>query len=171
MIVPEGCERWLKVQRPQGDYRKEIELDFLMIEPHLPERVESILDIGCGMAGIDVFLKRKYPTARLELLDGDGDMRPSYGFNRRCKPYNSRQATAELLKANGVSIDRWHDIGTKDELKADLVISLISWGFHYPLAMYKASGLCIADLRREYEEPRGKVIYQALKYDRCVFAC
>lgn len=170
LIVPDECAGWLKVQRPQGDYQTEIEQDFLQIEPHLPSEVNSILDIGCGMAGIDVFLKRKYPNARLELLDGEGS-RVTYGFSQSCKPYSSRAATESMLLANGVKCDLWHDSGTKEELKADLVISLISWGFHYPLDKYKVSGFCIADLRRNNEPARGQIIFSALKYDRCAFRC
>jgi hypothetical protein len=170
LVVPEKCVRWLQAQRPQGDYQKEIELDFLMIEPYLPEKVDSIIDIGCGMAGIDVFLKRKFPNARLELLDGDGEQ-TNYGFSKVCKPYNSRECTTEFLAANGVKCDRWHEAYTKEHLKADLVISLLSWGFHYPLGMYKVSGFCIADLRKSHEEVRGKVISEATKYHRCAFTC
>jgi hypothetical protein len=142
-----------------------------MIEPFLPSNVESILDIGCGMAGIDVFLKRKFPSARLELLDGDGKHQAAYGFSPDAKPYSSRAATSALLEANGVSCDRWHEAGTKEELKADLVISLLSWGFHYPLSTYKVRGFCIADLRKSHEKPRGTVIFQAPKFERCAFAC
>lgn len=170
LIVPAQCEGWLRVQRPQGDYQKEIEQDFRIIENHLPERVESIIDIGCGMAGIDVFLKRKYPAARLDLLDGDGKFQ-SYGFSPTSKPYSSRACAEELLAANGVKCDGWIDVGTNDQLKADLVISLLSWGFHYPLSAYNVSGFCIADLRKGHEGRRGVVIYEAAKYDRCAFLC
>lgn len=171
LVVPEVCVEWIKKQRPQGDYQKEIVEDFAAIEPHLPAEVGSILDIGCGMAGIDVFLKRKYPKAKLWLLDGDSDSHHKYGFKRKSVPYNSPAATAALLKANGVGFDRWIDAGTKEKLEADLIVSLLSWGFHYPLDTYQVSGLCIADLRNEYEEPRGTVITEAPKYKRCIFRC
>lgn len=170
MLIPDECLGWIKIQRPDSDYPKGLEEDFKSIEPHLPEKVESILDIGCGMAGIDVFLKQKYPNAYLSLLDGDGKF-PMYNFRPNCKPYNSRKSAEALLEANGVKVDRWHDVGTQEELKADLVISLISWGFHYPLSVYRVSGFCIADLRRKNEPSRGKVIFSAAKYDRCAFTC
>jgi hypothetical protein len=165
LVVPNECWRWIKLQRTDG---YAIEEDFRMIEPYLPDRVESILDIGCGMAGIDVLLKRKFPHARLELLDGDGEV-GSCGFTSVIG--NSRKATEALLKANGVECDRWHEVGTKEELKADLVISLLSWGFHYPLDTYRVKGFCIADLRRGKEDTRGVVIAAAQKYRRCAFVC
>jgi hypothetical protein len=170
VLIPKECEGWIKVQRPQGEYLETLEEDFRIIEPHLPEKVESILDIGCGMAGIDVFLKRKFPNATLALLDSDGD-ETTYGWHAVCNPYSSRKSAEALLAANGVKADRWHDVGTQEELKADLVISLISWGFHYPISTYKVTGFCIADLRRKNEKPRGKIIASMLKSDRCAFVC
>lgn len=170
LVLPEECVGWTHVQRPGADYLKSVEEDFKQIEPYLPENVESILDIGCGMAGIDVYLKRKFPNARLELLDGDGKHQ-AYGFRSDTKPYSSRVAAEKLLEANGVKLDRWHEPFTKDHLKAGLVISLISWGFHYPLNAYKVSGFCIADLRRPQEPARGTIITKTAKYDRCAFTC
>lgn len=171
MLIPEECLPWIKKQRPDSDYLKELQEDFAAIEPFLPERVGSILDIGCGMGGISVLLKKKYPEARLELLDGDNAGDAMYGFNLVCHPYNSREATEAFLKANGVSCGKWHDVGTQEHLKADLVISLISWGFHYPLSTYKVSGFCVADLRKKREAPRGRVITETFKYNRCAFVC
>jgi hypothetical protein len=170
VLIPEECLGWIKIQRPDCDYLNSIEQDFKEIEPHLPERVDSILDIGCGMAGIDVYLKRKFPNASLSLLDGDGKF-PMYNYRANCPPYSSRKAAESLLTANGVKVDRWHDVGTQEELKADLIVSLLSWGFHYPLGTYKVSGFCIADLRKAKENRRGKVITSAAKYDRCAFLC
>ena len=170
LIVPKQCEVWLSKQRPQGDYQKDIQNDFETIEPFLPKKVGSILDIGCGMAGIDVFLKRKYPSARLELLDGDGK-NDKYGFSPRYEPYSSKNATEAMLEANGIACDKWYEAGTTEALKADLIVSILSWGFHYPLSTYKVSEYCIADLRKGHEEPRGVVVYEALKYKRCAFTC
>lgn len=168
ILIPESCLKWAKAQRPDSDYLTGLLHDFKTIEPHLPIEVSSILDIGCGIAGIDVLLKRKYPRARLELLDGDGD-KTVYGWHENKNLiYNDRKATEDLLRANGFSVDRWHDVGTKEHLKADLVISLISWGFHYPLSTYKVSGYVIADIRRGRESVDGKVIHRTQKYDRCV---
>ncbi len=144
--------------------------DFAGMEAHLPDQVESILEIGCGMAAIQVFLKAKYPEARLELLDGDTVTKEGgSGYSTNPDVYNSRARTEMLLEANGISVDRWHDVGTKEHLKADLVLSMASFGFHYPLSTYKFSGLAIMDLRRGVEAKRGKVIFVGPKYDRCMW--
>jgi len=181
LIVPDACVTYIRWQRsrysvakvpdPQEVKRRygaHVAEDFSGMTPHLPARVETILEIGCGMAAIQVFLKRRYPAARLELLDGDGenvvgDYRPT------SEPYNSRAHTELLLAANGVAVDRWHDVGTHELLRADLILSLASWGYHYPLATYRARGFAIVDLRRGREAQRGKVIFRGPKYDRCAF--
>ena len=149
MKVPDECLKWIVLHRTHL-YVRSIEEDFNGMEPYLPSECSSILDIGCGMAGIDVLLARRYPHAQLHLLDGDGDesnfrggMKPSM------LPFNSRGAADQLLAANGVTKQVWHDIGTQD-LKADLVISLLSWGWHYPLETYRVRAkTTIADVREK----------------------
>lgn len=188
MIVPDECVkylRWQRLARVKSDegvklmYAEWVARDFTEIEPHLPERVYSILDIGCGMAGIDVLLKRRYPDAHLSLLDGDGanlvrEGTPSASgrgkWNKTLKPYSSRKHAEMLLTANGVTVDRWHDVGTTEPLEADLIVSLFSLGFHFPLSTYRLKGLCIADLRRGKEPARGQVIASGAKHDRCMWA-
>lgn len=170
LIVPPECVEVVRKFRPHGDYAKDVEADFLMIEPHLPERVDSILDIGCGLAGLDVFLKRKYPLAHLSLLDSDGED-PVYGWGETNNPYGSRKLADAMLDANGFKADRWLNAGTTEKLKADLVVSTIAWGFHFPLSSYEVEGYCIADLRKHYEKERGTVIFDNGKSVRCAFQC
>ena len=152
------------------EYIESLKSDFEQIEPYLPESVDSILDIGCGMAGIDILLKQKYPEAKLYLLDGDGpkeDWRG--GFESEMKPFSSREVATEFLKSNGVTVDRWYDIGTQD-IEADLVISLLSWGWHYPLETYKVKAKTIICDNRG--EAKGELIcpltmHGKLKGHRC----
>lgn len=180
IVVPDAAAPWIRLQRTNfrnhGDaqakhaYATDVLADFAQLEPHLPERVESILDIGCGLAGIDVLLKRRYPDAKLYLLDGDGDeTRSGWNPDGDLGAFNSRAATEELLKVNGIVPDGWYNIGSSKHLKADLVISLASWGYHYPLSTYRVSGLCIADLRKSAEPARGTVIREYKKRNRCIW--
>lgn len=151
-------------------YAAHVAEDFAGMEPHLPASVNSILEIGCGLAAIQVHFKQRYPNARLELLDGDEVTRAGgAGYSNTPDIYNSRRHTEMLLAANGVTVDKWHDIGVKYLLEADLIISMASFGYHYPLSTYKIKGLCIIDLRRKAEPQRGKVIFAGPKYDRCMF--
>lgn len=168
LILPEECLTAIKAFRTSGDYLNDVQQDYAQIEKHLPEKVGSILDIGCGLAGIDVLLKRKFPAARLMLLD-DPTGPPYYNFERGMAPYGDRAATEAFLLANGVHDVEWINAGS--ELEADLVISTLAWGFHFPLDAYKVKGFCIADLRRGKEGARGVVIAESRSYLRCAFQC
>lgn len=154
-------------KRPDA-YAKTLEQDYKMMLPFLPDSVESILDVGCGMAGIDILLKRHYPAASLWLLDGDGAEKRD-GWNETLNAFSSRTAADELLAANGVKADCWIDVNTSELLKAELIISLASLGYHYPLSTYRLNGLCIMDLRDLSEPVRGRVIFKGKKFSRCVF--
>lgn len=183
LIIPEACVPYIRYQRSRYAERKvpdpaevkrryaaHVAEDYAWMAPHLPERVETILEIGCGMAALQVFLHERYPGARLELLDGDTVSNAGgAGYSTTPDVYNSRARTEELLAANGVTVSRWYDIGTKDLLEADLIISMASWGYHYPLATYRTRGFHIVDLRRGAEPRRGTVIFEGPKYDRCAF--
>jgi hypothetical protein len=183
LVIPDACVPYIRMQRSRYIERKcpdpeevkrryaaHVAEDFAGMEPHLPATVNSILEIGCGMAALQVFMKSRYPDARLELLDGDKVTREGGGgYDDKPDVYNSRAHTEMLLAANGVKVDRWHDLNTKDLLEADLIISMASWGYHYPLATYRTRGLHIVDLRRGPEKQRGKVIFTGPKYDRCMW--
>lgn len=183
IVIPDSCVQYIRYQRSRYIERKcpdpeevkrryaaHVAEDFAGMLPHLPEHVDSILEIGCGMAALQVFMKRRYPDASLELLDGDTvSKQGGAGYSSRPDVYNSRKETEALLAANGIQVDRWHDIGTKEPLRADLIISMASLGYHYPLNTYRLNGLCIVDLRRGEEQRRGTVIFEGPKYDRCLF--
>lgn len=169
IVMPPECLSAANRHRPKVDYAQSVAYDFNMIEPHLPEHAASIIDIGCGVAGIDVHLKRKYPDAHLTLLDSDGEA-CNCGLSDNGGAGGDRKAAEALLSANGVRVDRWLPIGCTELLEADLIISLLSWGFHYPLSAYKAKGFCIADVRFWQPSP-GKVIWKAQKSNRMAWTC
>lgn len=184
MIIPDECVPYIRMQRSRfikskvpddSDvkrlYAEWVARDFADMIPHLPERVDSILEIGCGMAALEVFMKHRYPNARLELLDGNFVSREGgAGYSDNPDVYNDRALTELLLGANGVTVDRWHDIGTKELLQADLIISMASFAYHYPRSTYRIKGFTILDFRRGVEKnPPGEVIFVGPKYDRRAF--
>jgi SAM-dependent methyltransferase len=118
--------------------------DLESLRPWLPERATSVLDIGCGLGGIDILLHRHYApdSPRLTLLDRDG-VSPDvfYGYEDDAAHYTSLADARRLLEENGVppaditTCDADRD-GYPATGRFDLVISLISWGFHYPIETY-----------------------------------
>jgi SAM-dependent methyltransferase len=121
-----------------------LERDMNSLRPFMPERAESVLDIGCGLGGIDLLLHRYYApeSPSLALLDRDS-LSPEvfYGYEDVAASYSSLAHAREFLEENGVPEG---DIETFDAAgdgypaggRFDLILSLISWGFHYPLSTY-----------------------------------
>lgn len=86
-----------------------------------------------------------------------------YKFERRGSFYSSLQVARTLLIANHVPTDRIHteEATENGQIQAepdlDLVISLISWGFHYPVETYlervyallRPGGRLILDVRKD----------------------
>lgn len=149
-----------------ADYSRMIHTDFEMIHPHLQPRVSRILDIGCGIGGLDVLLYRTYrecPGLKIDLLDRtDSHTIPRYGFLQGMEFYNALDASSAVLRKNGVPAGAFQslDAGAEDVFPRgplDLVISIASWGFHFPLSTYleqvervlAPGGRLILDLRRD----------------------
>jgi SAM-dependent methyltransferase len=122
-----------------GDMRSEYE----SIRAALPARVADILDIGCGIAGIDVYLFEHYGRApTLHLMDKTQIDPIFYGYESKAAFYNDMSLTRRFLTLNGVPEGKFRFIealaGNLDKAgeKYDLVLSLIAWGFHFPLEVY-----------------------------------
>lgn len=151
-------------------YGRDMAREFASIAPFLPAGGSAILDIGCGVAGIDVLLHRHYAGRSaadrgpdLYLLDKTRtETSVYYMFKQRGAFYNSLEVARKLLVANGVPERRVHllEATSRNEIavqtKVDLVLSLISWGFHYPVETYvdrvrgllADGGVVILDVRK-----------------------
>lgn len=170
MIIPKSALPWIQLHRTaaSGDialaYTRMILIDYdELIKGHwLPESCNDILDIGCGMAGIDVLLYRHYGKPLLFLLDGDGQVESQadkINFHPEgMKPFNDMAAMKALLSANGIDLERVFTLPIGYEGasgQVDLCISLLSWGWHYPVKTYldlvcrclRPGGRLILDLR------------------------
>jgi len=145
-------------------YRKDMSDEYQSIKEYLPDNCSSVLDIGCGVAGIDVFLSQHYTSQKIDffLLDKSKITKGIYyRFNKEAAFYNSLQIAGNMLAINGIPLDSIHLMEACSEHKismdgkVDLVLSLISWGYHYPLVTYldevveilNERGVIIIDLR------------------------
>ncbi len=170
MIIPESALPWIKLHRTaaSGDiavaYTRMVLIDYDELINWLPEKCSDILDIGCGAAGIDVLLYRHYGKPRLFLLDGDGQVESQadkINFHPEgMKPFNDMAAMKELLLSNAVDMEHVFTLPIGYEGasgRVDLCISLLSWGWHYPVKTYldfvyrcmRPGGRLILDLRAE----------------------
>ena len=157
IIVPDGAEPFIRAQRSDvaGEvpraYAAAITRDFATLRPWLPQRATATLDIGCGLAGLDVLLARHYPQATINLLDGTGWAKRRVGYARTSRPWNSMELALELLRLNGVTDAVAWPVAPDLTIPCDLIVSLFSWGFHYPAPTY-------ADLACRSLRTQGRVI-------------
>jgi SAM-dependent methyltransferase len=165
LVVPDAALPYIEMHRShlRGDlkqlYAADVARDYELIKPHLPVRAGVTLDIGCGMAGIDVLLWRHYGNPLVNLLDGTGHTEKRVLFEQAMSPYNSMSVARRLLEGNGVPADRiveWAPDPALNLPPCDLVVSLLAWGFHFPVATYlplverclRPGGRLILDVRK-----------------------
>lgn len=173
----------LRGPNPIRAYRESLERDLADLLSVLPSPCREILDIGCGMAGIDLLLCRhlRGPEApeqpapaeppcpfcgglHVHLLDvWRVDEDPVYGYHTSAETgcYADFHETDEFLQVNGMDpVATHYHAGNKGEFPytrpLDLVLSLISCGFHFPVVTYlprivqalRPGGVCVLDVRR-----------------------
>ena len=168
LVLP--IEARLRKRSIKALYARDMAREYASIEPFLPSRCSAVLDIGCGVAGIDALLHRHYAQGRpaqqgpeIYLLDKTQvETSVYYMFKRRGAFYNSLPVARGLLVENGVPSSRAHllEATSTNEIavpgQVELVISLISWGFHYPVDTYADrvrdlladDGVVILDVRK-----------------------
>ena len=146
-------------------YTEEMLSEYAELRPHLPSQAKAILDIGCGIGGMDAVLYSHYrqssPSVQVHLLDKEGTSEVYYGFRDDAAFYNSLDLARAFLVANGVPDDqvKTFDVsrtGFPAGHRYDLVVSLLSWGHHYPVSTYlnevhyalTDDGVLIMDVRR-----------------------
>jgi len=134
--------------------------EFDEITPFLPTECKNIMDIGCGIAAIDIFLSRHYDNPKLHLLDQDKtDNNIHYGYKANGSFYNSFDACATFLKSNEITNFEFFKAEKAKDIpalpKQDIIISLLSCGYHYPVDFYLSKmyellsekGVLILDIR------------------------
>ena len=88
-------------KRTEELFQKEIEL----IKNYLPKKAENIMDIGCGLGIINIFLNKIYNNQpNFFLLDKNRiDKVIKYGFSSDYESYNDLMETRNLLINNDIS--------------------------------------------------------------------
>ncbi len=148
----------------EADMRKELDT----LAGALPPTCRSVLDIGCGVAGFDVLLAEHYAGQAggrpdFHLLDKTRvENSVFYGFKPHGAFYSSLDVARRMMVANGTpeKCVHLHEATATNEIgidgPVDLIVSLISWGFHYPLETYLnrvcellgGGGMLIVDVRK-----------------------
>jgi hypothetical protein len=193
-----SLEPQLRARRILSDYEAIMAGEFATIQAHLPARAERVIGLGPGVAGLEVFICQWYKELtgvmpQVVLIDKTGiDSRIHFGFQEVAAVYNSLATAKEVLQKNGVPAAAITPVdaedaslwGNRNRQTADLITSLIAWGFHFPVAAYrdfalaalKSDGTLIIDVRKEtsgrveLEAVFGevKIILDDPKFDRLV---
>ena len=125
-------------KRTEELFQKEIKL----IKNYLPKKAENIMDIGCGLGIINIFLNKIYNNqTNFYLLDKNKiDKVIKYGFSSDYESYNDLKETRNLLINNDIKPSSINTLDVekdfKIDAKIDIVISLKSMGYHYPIDQY-----------------------------------
>jgi SAM-dependent methyltransferase len=121
-------------------YQADLQRAYESIVPWLPASCSSFLDIGSGLGGMDVLIRRHYEIRLAQpivaLLDGWDDP-PKMKLHRRT--FNSMRQARNFQVKNGCFPLRFEAYGpdvTKFDRAFDLVVSFGSWCFHYPPSEY-----------------------------------
>lgn len=153
-----------------ANYLKVIEEEYNQLKQFLPRQIKSVLDIGCGMGGIDIFLYRDYKP-KITFLDRDGiDKRIEYGYRETPSKYNLLSETKKFVESHGVYGADYINIDQEPFpiQEFDLTISLLAMGYHFPFDTYRPkTKYLIADIREGLSiSETWKVIYRRENYRR-----
>lgn len=161
----------IKLQRTDvdpKDYLKVIEKEYEMIKPYLPKKLDSVLDIGCGLGGIDVFIYRDYKP-QITFFDIEGiDEKIHYGLEPIASHYNFLSETKKFVEKYGVKDAVYTN--TLPTKKFNLAISLLALGYHFPLDTYKINAdYLITDIRTDQPlPPNSTIISETETYRRVI---
>ena len=132
------------------DYLNTILKEYKQLKHFLPRKINSVLDIGCGIGGIDIFLFRDYGS-KITFLDRDGvDKQIVYGYNQTSNKYNLLSETKRFVEMHGVYGAKYINIDQEQfpSQKYDLTISLLAMGYHFPIDTYRPNTkYMIVDIR------------------------
>lgn len=156
----------LNVKAIMQAYREDMLKVFQSVRPVLPAEgtpVVRILDIGGGLGGMAVMMAKHFgPMSHVTLLEKEGDEGSKIGWHDSAEEfgaYNSGALTTAFLEANGVDnyglYDAHEGFPPANAGPFEVVISLLSLGFHYPVETYldqiydslNTGGIFLCDIR------------------------
>jgi len=134
---------------------------------------KQVADVGCGAGINDIFLACDY-SPDFTLIDIEQTEDQYHGWADTGSGYASLTSARAWLEENGVSPESIETInplrapGRMEDIQPDLVTSLYSCGFHYPLDDYlpmflravSAGGVVILDIRERYWQRKPDALEQ-----------
>ena len=152
--------------------------EFKTFKNYLPNSPENIMDIGCGLGIINIYLNEFFEKKPVFfLLDKNKvDRKITYGFSSNYESYNDLKETKNILLDNNIDTSCMYLFDVEKQFvitkKMDLVISLKSMGYHYPINTYieLLRNCCTKDTvfifdigDNQYDENYLRTIFQDIK--------
>lgn len=117
-----------------------------------------IMDIGCGVAVIDLLLAQYLPNSKFYLLDKEGfNFYPGVYYDPNYPEYNSWEPVHDAIHATNLDSSRFNILSPSDSWpeQVDVITSYLSYCWHYPkdtywknvLSTLKIGGKLILDVR------------------------
>lgn len=103
------------------------------------EENSKILDIGCGVAVIDLLLAQYIPQSKFYLLDKEGfSFKKGIYYDNDYPEYNSWEPVRDAIDATGLDPNRFDFISPSDPWpeQVDVITSYLSYCWHYPKEIY-----------------------------------
>lgn len=124
---------------------------------NLPENAE-VLDIGCGVAVVDLLLSKYLPSSKFYLLDRDGySFSTGIYYDENYPKYHSWEPVIDAIKSSNLDPNRFVMMSPSDPWpeQVDAITSYFSYCWHYPKETYwakiletlKIGGKLILDVR------------------------
>ena len=120
---------------------------YTLFSEFLPEKCTSILDIGCwlGLQNLNIYEHYNCDNNLIFYLCDKNqiDNNIHFGYTKNPSFYNDFEKTIKIYENYGINKNNIHIINANINnclqtinTKIDLIVSYISWGFHYPLNFY-----------------------------------
>ncbi len=141
IVFPPSCEQFIQLQCNGQKFRYINPPEADIIDPYLRElNPNCVLDMGCGIGRIGVYLFKKYEWkyTRFILADGDSGEKQLAGMRTgKDDFYNSMAVTYEFCEANGMSNVELLNLEEQGwsamQSVPNLVVSFYAFGFHWPI--------------------------------------
>lgn len=179
LLLPDEAIKYINLQRThykkqyqdiKKAYNEECETELQNIVKALGGKdIKSIMDIGCGMAGVSIKLYKYYNANRLYLIDkNETSEQVRYGFFEGDCFYNSFEVLRKIVEMN--CINNAHFILPDNDFSKieniDLIFSSLACGFHFPVYYYigrivdciNKDGVFICDIRKTIYEQEIKTV-------------
>lgn len=165
MSIPDLLFQSVKYNKVFEKYMQDTEREQRLLENFISNnKCVNILDVGCGIAGYHYSWRKKSIDSKINLYLFDSShfnlSSLKYGMGSENRYYNSLSLAKFFLEylAKSKSEIKLLEVKKTDKFpeKFDLIVSFLSWGYHYPIETYWDK--CINSLN-----PGGQVIIDIRK--------